>query len=180
MEGLNKNVTQLLDYLKELVEKSPKVPMSSKVMLDKKEIIEIVDQIKSFLPDELQQARFIVEEKDNIIKDAKREYKEMQKKMQEECRRNVEKHNIVQEAKEEAEKILNSAKKEARTIKNGSREYSHELLSTMNKEIERYRDELIKNLGASFKNAANEIDKNMTNIDGEIKQNIKELRETKK
>ena len=48
MEKIDVNIIELLEYLQDIVDNSPKVPMSSKVMVDKKEIIEIVDQLIIF------------------------------------------------------------------------------------------------------------------------------------
>ena len=57
------NVIELLEYLQEIVENSPKVPMTGKAMIDKKEIIEVIDQIINYLPDEFKKAQWVMNEK---------------------------------------------------------------------------------------------------------------------
>ena len=38
MDKVDVNIIELLEYLQDIVDNSPKMPMSSKVMVDKKEI----------------------------------------------------------------------------------------------------------------------------------------------
>lgn len=44
MEKMEVNIIELLEYLQDLVENSPKVPMSGKVMIDKREVVDVIDQ----------------------------------------------------------------------------------------------------------------------------------------
>ena len=67
MEKIDVNIIELLEYLQDIVDNSPKVPMSSKVMVDKKEIIEIVDQIINYLPDQFKKAEWVMNERERIL-----------------------------------------------------------------------------------------------------------------
>lgn len=72
MEKVDVNIIELLEYLQDIVDNSPKVPMSGKIMLDKREILEIVDQIINYLPDQLKKAEWIMNEKERILNEAKK------------------------------------------------------------------------------------------------------------
>ena len=63
----------LLENLEELVENGTKVPLSSKVLVDKDELSEILEEIRMKLPDELKQAKWVKEERQRIIMDAQKE-----------------------------------------------------------------------------------------------------------
>ena len=67
MEKIDVNIIELLEYLQDIVDNSPKVPMSSKVMVDKKEIIEIVDQIINYLPDQFKKAEWVMHKKLQLL-----------------------------------------------------------------------------------------------------------------
>ncbi len=95
-------------------------------------------------------------------------------------RKNIENHNIVKEAKVRAEEIIASAQRDAKAIRLGSRDYSDEILSQLDKEVELQKMKLITGLQANFENAANEIDKTLNNVGFVIKENVKELRSMKK
>ena len=180
MEKVDVNIIELLEYLQDMVDNSPKVPMSGKVMLDKREILDIVDQIINYLPDQLKKAEWIMNEKERILNEAKKEYDSVKKETANIMRKNVENHNVVKEAKIRAEEIIASAQRDAKAIRLGSRDYSDEILSQLDKEIENQKMKLITGLQANFESVANEIDKTLTGVGTVIKDNVKELRSMKK
>ena len=106
MEKIDVNIIELLEYLQDIVDNSPKVPMSSKVMVDKKEIIEIVDQIINYLPDQFKKAEWVMNERERILTEAKKEYDALRKETMAMMRQNVENHDIVKEAKVRAQEII--------------------------------------------------------------------------
>lgn len=180
MEKMDVNIIELLEYLQDLVENSSKVPMSGKVMIDKREIIEIVDQIINYLPDQLKKAEWVMNERERILNEAKKEYDSVRKETMTMMRQNVENHDIVKEAKARAQEITASAQRDAKAIRLGSRDYSDEILTQLDKEIEEQKIKLIKNLQDSFEATAKQIDSNLSNACEVIKDNVKELRGMKK
>ena len=180
MDKVDVNIIELLEYLQDVVENASKVPMSGKVMLDKREILEVVDQIINYLPDQLKRAEWIMNEKERILNEAKKEYDSVKKETANMMRKNIENHSIVKEAKIRAEEIIASAQRDAKAIRLNSRDYSDEILSQLDKEIEDQKIKLITGLQANFTNAANEIDKTLNDVGLVIKDNVKELRSMKK
>jgi hypothetical protein len=180
MDKMDVNIIELLEYLQDLVENSPKVPMSGKVMIDKKEIIEVVDQIINYLPDQFKKAEWVMNERERILDEAKKEYDSVRKETMAMMRQNVENHDIVKEAKIRAQEIIASAQRDAKAIRLGSRDYSDEILTQVEKEIEEQKIRMIKSLQESFESVAKEIDSNLSNTCDVIKDNVKELRSMKK
>lgn len=180
MDKVDVNIIELLEYLQDVVDNAPKVPMSGKIMLDKREILEAVDQIINYLPDQLKKAQWIMNEKERILTEAKKEYDSVKKETANMMRKNIENHNIVKEAKIRAEEIIASAQRDAKAIRLGSRDYSDEILSQLDKELENQKMKLIEGLQVNFENAANEIDKTLNSVSYVIKDNVKELRSMKK
>ena len=171
------NVIELLEYLQDTIERAPKVPISVKAMIDKKDVLEIIEQIVNYLPDEFKKAKWIVNEKDRILGEAKDEYNSVRRETIEIMRQNVERHDIVKEAKIRAQEIISSAKKDAKAIRLGSRDYSNEILTELDKQIEEKREELIRTIEENYKKAAMDIDNNIHGISSTIKENIKELQD---
>jgi hemerythrin len=180
MEKMDVNIIELLEYLQDLVENSPKVPMSSKVMIDKKEIIEVIDQIINYMPDQFKKAEWVMNERERILNEAKKEYDSVRKETMTMMRQNIENHDIVKEAKLRAEEIIASAQRDAKAIRLGSRDYSDEILTQLDSELEEQKVKLIKSLQESFELVAKEIDANLTDTGSVIKENIKELRSMNK
>lgn len=180
MENMDVNIVELLEYLQDLVENSSKVPMSGKVMIDKREIIEVIDQIINYLPEQFKKAEWVMSERERILNEAKKEYDSVRKETMTMMRQNVENHDIVKEAKLRAQEIISAAQRDAKAIRLGSRDYSDEILTELDKEIEDQKIKLIKSLQDSFESVAKEIDSNLTGTCDMIKDNIKELRNMKK
>ncbi|MEG1286552.1 MAG: ATPase [Clostridium sp.] len=176
MEKLEVNIVELLEYLQDLVEGAPKVPITGKSMVDKKEINEVIDQIVNYLPDQFKRAQWVMSEKDRILGDAQKEYETVKKETVEMMKHNIENHDIVKEAKIRASEILALAQRDAKAIRIGSREYSNEILSELDKELEVKKSKLIQSMQKSFEAVAKEIDENMSNASITIKENISELR----
>lgn len=177
MERIEDNIIELLEYLEELIENSPKVPITGKTIIDKKEFLEVIDQIINTLPDQLKKAEWVMNEKDRILQDAQKEYDNIRRETLELMKKNVENHDIVKEAKVRANEIIALAQRDAKAIRLGSREYSTEILSQIDREIEEKRAMLIKSMQEAFEIAAKEIDKNLSYTGSRIKENIAELRD---
>ena len=180
MEKMDVNIIELLEYLQDLVENSPKVPMSGKIMIDKREIVEVIDQIINYMPDQFKKAEWVMNERERILNEAKKEYDSVRKETMNMMRQNIENHDIVKEAKIRAQEIIATAQRDAKAIRLGSRDYSDEILTQLDKELEEHKIKLIKNLQESFELVAKEIDTNLTGTCDVIKDNIKELRSMKK
>ena len=177
MNKVELNVIELLEFLREMVEGSPKVPITGKAMVDVKEFEELIDQIINYLPDQLKKAQWVVNEKDRILEDAQKEYQNVKKETMELMKQNVENHDTVKEAKLRANEIIALAQRDAKAIRIGSREYSTEILSEVDREIEAKKVELIKLMQDSFEKVAKEIDDNLSKTGDTIKSNISELRD---
>ena len=180
MEKMDVNIIELLEYLQDLVENSPKVPMSGKVMIDKREIIEVIDQIINYMPDQFKKAEWVMNERERILNEAKKEYDSVRKETMTMMKQNVENHDIVKEAKVRAQEIITSAQRDAKAIRLGSRDYSDEILTQLDKEIEDQKIKLIKGLQDSFELVAKSIDTSLSGACDVIKDNVKELRSMKK
>lgn len=176
MNKVELSVIELLEYLQDMVESSPKMPITGKTIIDKKEFNEVIDQIINYLPDQFKKAQWVINEKDRILQDAQKEYDSVKKETFEIMKQNVENHDIVREAKLRANEIIALAQRDAKAIRIGSRDYSNEILMQLDVEIEKQKAELIKAMQESFEKVAKEIDDNLTKTGTIIKDNIAELR----
>ena len=176
MDNGDSSVYELLDYLQDMIESSAKMPITGKSMIDKKEFIEVIDKIAKCLPDQINKAEWILNEKDRILGDAQKEYDSAKRESVEFFKQHVENHDIVREARLKASEIIALAERDAKAIRLGSREYSNEILVQLDQEIEKQKIELIKSMQESFEKVAKDIDENLTKRGTIIKENIAELR----
>jgi len=118
----------LLENLEELVENSSKVPFSSKVMVDKEELGDILEEIRLKLPDELKQAKRIKDERLNILNDAQKESDELLKEAENKIIQMVDEHVITKQAIMQKEEIVENANKISKEISCGTRDYADAIL----------------------------------------------------
>lgn len=121
----------LLENLEELLDSGAKVPFSNKVLVDREELGEILENIRLKLPDELKQAKWVKEERQRIISDAQKEADSIIKETETRIISLVDDHEITRQALAQKEEIIESADKIAREISMGTREYADALLGRL-------------------------------------------------
>lgn len=93
-------VIELLDRLRTDLLELRKVPlMEDKYLVDRDDMLQIVDDIRAKFPTEFSTARRIVEMKDELISGAKREAEELKLRAKEEVRSLIDKQEIVRQAR---------------------------------------------------------------------------------
>lgn len=121
-------VFTLLENLTELIENSSKVPFSTKVMVEKDELAEIVEQIRLRLPDEIKQAKRIKDERLNILNEAQDEADKMLKEAESKIIQMVDEHVITKQAIMQKEEIVENANRISKEISTGTRDYADAVL----------------------------------------------------
>lgn len=121
----------LLESLEEILENGKGIPFSNKILVDKEEVSEILENIRLKLPDELKQAKWVKEERQRIIMDAQKEAESIVKETENKIISLVDDHEITKQALAQKEEIIDSADKVAREITVGTREYADALLERL-------------------------------------------------
>lgn len=171
---------KLLEYLEEIIETSSKVPMTGKVMVNKKEAMDVLEKILNCLPAELKKAQWIVDEKERILSDAIKEADSMKKENINILRRQIENHDVTKEANKRAAEIISSAKKNARAIRLGSVDYASDILKQLDNEIDMKGKEMISSLKVQLQSFVDNLDGSIKMDTNAIRENIEELRNMKK
>ena len=70
---INIDILYLVDRLEAAINKGFVVPFSSKRMIDEDEALDIIDQMRIAVPEEIRQARRVTHDKDRVLAQAKEE-----------------------------------------------------------------------------------------------------------
>lgn len=170
------DIIKLLEYLQEIIETSSKVPITGKAMVDKREVLEVIDKIINNLPDEFKKAQWVYEEKERILSEAIAQSDEIKKQNMELLKRQIENHDITREAQARAQQIISSAQRDAKAMRLGARDYADEVLSELDREINSKGNILIENIKKQAEDFFQQLESKVANSSGEIRENIKELR----
>ncbi len=169
----------LIEVLHEIVEDGSKMPFGKKVMVDKKEIIHILEEITKVIPDDLRTAQWVLSEKDRILTEAKTEYDRTKAEVDQMMTEKVNNHDIVKEANIKAQEILNKAQTEAKMVTFSARDYADSLLTDLDHDIKEKNQEMMMNFKNLFEGFVQEYNKSFNGTSQIINDNIKELREMK-
>lgn len=175
----NSNIIGLLEYLADLIEQGKKVPITGKVVVDKGELIEVIDEILNHLPDEFKKAQWVVNEKNRIISEAKKEHETMKEQTAEMMQKQVENHNIVKEAQLKAQEIVSLAQREAKEIRLNARDYADEILTQLEKEMEEVSATMVESIKTDVESITSKLYDDINKTSSSIRNNVKELRNMK-
>lgn len=169
-------VTKLLEYLQDILDTSGKVPMTGKVVVSKKEVSDIIDQVICSLPDELKKAQWVLNEKERIINDALKEAEIVREKNERLILQKIETHDVAKEAEIRAEKIIATAQKTATEIRNGSKIYAENVLTQLDRDFNECNDAMLSNIKLEMEKFFKSYQLKISNSSKNIKENIKELK----
>lgn len=167
---------ELIELVYEIIKKSSKVPISGKVMVDREEVLGILDEIINKYPKDIRTAQWITKRKDEMLSYAQERINEANSKSIEIIENQVNNNDIVQQAKLIANEIESAAEEEARKLKIYARQYADELLTEVEKEIQNTTSRLLNHMKEDMEAFAIELTKNMDKTTTVIRENIKELR----
>ena len=112
------NAIEILDLMDEMLDKAWNMPMSNgKCVINADRMRELIDDIKRNLPQEIKQARLIVQDRTDILSDARKEADQLVKAAEEKARRLVDQNEITKVAKQNAMEMVQNAQAQARSLK---------------------------------------------------------------
>ena len=165
-------VLELLDELDEIIEVASSVPVVRKVMVDPNEVREIVQEIRLELPDEIQQAQWIKNERQRILDEAKAEYESILNEARQKADALVENDEITVKAKARADEILRIAQENSQVMKMSILDYTDSMLYNLQEKVDQmyatYFTDMYDDLQATFE----KINANIASSRSEVKEQI--------
>ena len=122
-------IFELLETLEDIIEKSRNVPFSSKGIVDKEEMLDLIKEIRLKLPDELKQAKWVKEERQRILVEAQKEANDVVKEAENRIISMIDEHEITKKAYEQKAEIIEAANEMSREISNGTKAYADNILA---------------------------------------------------
>ncbi len=126
---------QLLDDLEGVVGRGRRFPGSSKVTIDGQQVISLIDELRVSLPVELQQARRVVQERQQIIIDAQEEARKILDTAQERASYLVSQAGILGEARQLSEQRLREAEENAARTQSGVTQFALSVIGNLEETV---------------------------------------------
>lgn len=156
MEGM-----EMLDQLEDIIENSHNMPIVGKALVDKDELLDLIQELRLKIPDDLKQAKWIKGERQRILLEAQKEATAIIKSAEDKIISMINENEITKKANEAAEEIVKNANNRAREIRNATKQYLDDALADSEMVLERTLATLRDNRLAMQQNNA----KKQVNID---------------
>ena len=161
-------VLELLEEIEDIVDTAPGLPLTGKIMIDSNELLEIVREIRLSLPDDVQQAKWVKEEKERILTEAKAEYEKIIVEANKQADYLVDTHDITLRAQKLAEEIREDAEQYCKLLKMRTYDYVDKILYDMQAKMDelnmKYFGEMLSNLENTFQGIGTVLQNNRDEI----------------
>ena len=126
---IDRNTEDIIGALYDMVQDARAVPLAAdKCMLERDRVLDMLDEIIAQLPSELKQSRTIVESRNELISQARREAEVIIRQAQEQAKQMVTKEAIYIEAKKRSEELVQQTQNRIEELKKVSNEYMDDAL----------------------------------------------------
>ncbi|NLM60588.1 MAG: hypothetical protein GX193_00740 [Clostridiales bacterium] len=147
-------VEELLTVLYNMIQDSFALPFGrSKCIIDRSRAMELIEEINALLPSDLEQARKIVEAKNEILGNAKREAEAIKRQAEERAKAMVAREEITQTARQKANDIVAAAENKAKEIRMATNQYVDDALKRTEEALTEALNE-VRNSRSKFKSAS--------------------------
>jgi len=130
------DILHLVDRLEELFNESKSIPFTHNVVVDEDLMLDIIDQMRVSIPEEIKKAQQLLAQRDRILAQTQEEANRTLALAREKGEQIVEHDAITEAARTRAEQIIEQAKIEAETTKREADQYVMETLSRLELEID--------------------------------------------
>ena len=131
------DILHLVDRLEELFNESRSVPFTHSVIVDEDRMLDIIDQMRVSIPEEIKKAQQLLAQRDRILAQSQEEANRTLQLAREKSEQMVEKDGIVQAAHARSEQILAQGRAEAEKQKHDADDYVLDTLQNLEAEMER-------------------------------------------
>ena len=129
------DILHLVDRIEELFNESRAVPFTRNVVVDEDKMLDIIDQMRVTVPEEVKKAQQIVTQKDRIIAQAQEEASRIVALAKEKAEQIVEREAIVKSAQTRSAQIVAQAREDANNTRHDADDYVIDSLQNLEEEV---------------------------------------------
>jgi len=125
-------IFRILDELELLLKESKKIPFTSgKTVVETNRFLDRLDRIRAILPEELETARMVMNERERLYNEACSEAEKYVEQSKDQVARMIDDNEIMRSAKGAAQDILSKGETEACQMRRDANEYADGVLTHM-------------------------------------------------
>jgi hypothetical protein len=123
------DVETILHRVADLVGNARPMPLSASVMINRDEVLELVEEALSRLPDELRQARWLLREREEFLTKVQREGDDILDAARVRVERMVQRTEVVRSAEHRARQVIEDAETESRRLRHEAEDFCDQKLA---------------------------------------------------
>jgi cell division septum initiation protein DivIVA len=125
----------LVERLEALVVNARKVPMTSQIILEQATILDLVDQLRIAIPEEVRAARRINQESDRVLGKAREEAEQIIGAAQEQAALLLQDQSILRDAEMKAQELIDRAQAKSDETMRGADQYAADVLVRLESDL---------------------------------------------
>jgi vacuolar-type H+-ATPase subunit H len=129
------DIQHLVDRLEDLIDEGRHVPFSKFTLIDEERALEIIDQMRISVPEQIEKAARLINQRDRLLAHANEEAGRVVDLARERSNELVERDAIVQTAKNRANNIIEQARNEAEGVRVDADKYVMEVLKQLEAQL---------------------------------------------
>lgn len=129
------DILQLIDRLEELFNDAKAVPFTHNVVVDEDRMLELIDQMRIAIPEEVKKAQQVVAQRDRVMAQAQEEANRTLQLARDKADQMMHKDMIAQEAQRRADQIIAQARAEAEATRADADNYVLDTLMQLQDQI---------------------------------------------
>jgi len=124
-----------VERLESLIATGKPLPLTKNVIVDREQALNLIDEMRISLPQEIEAAQRINSDRERIIELAQQEAEQVIARAQEQAAFLIEERGLTQAAEEESRRMLALAEQEAADVRQGADEYAVAVLDGLRDEV---------------------------------------------
>jgi cell division septum initiation protein DivIVA len=129
------DILHLVDRLEEIFNAGTAIPLSHKLMVDEDRVLEIIDQMRVSIPEEVKKSQQVLAQRDRIMAQAQEEAARTVQLAKEKSEQLLSREALVQQAQSKAEQIISAARADAEQIRAEADDYTLDVLTKLEAEL---------------------------------------------
>ena len=141
-EGMRMDILMLVDRLEAVINGGWRPPMTDKVMIDEREALDVIDLMRTAIPEEIKQSRRVNQDRERLIADAQADANRLMAQAEDKLNLLVSDEAVVQHAQSRAAQLEDEAYAQAEEIRGGADQYAYQVLEQLESRLARMASEV--------------------------------------
>jgi cell division septum initiation protein DivIVA len=155
------DILYLVDRLENLIANSRRMPLVNQIIIKEGEILNIVDQMRTSIPDEIKQARRVIQEKERILAQAQADASTLLARAREETERAMNREGLLRAAEARSQELVRQAEEQAKDVVRQAEEHTEQLKV----DADSYVAETLRNLKDHLASVEMDISRSILSIE---------------